>query len=317
MKGKTVDYEDVSDLLNPIELTKNKQNPDFMQKAVNGEWSQGEAPIQIVKRLPKEFESIKTGHAGTHKFMVDDFCQAYVTGKHSPTNAWQASRYNLPGLIAHQSAMQGGIALDIPNLGEPTPDKEVLSEDREFNENNYDEYRAPAPLPQLIMRVSLENLPQLELPKGYSVHTHQVGKEKEWEEIVENSFDMHFDFDFLIRAGHYNPNHVYYLNINGEDVATLTAVENDNYKGEGWLRVLGLKKSASGKGLGKLMMLIALHKLKERGYKTAVLSTDDFRTPALCTYLGLGFKPVYNHESHQERWLKLKQTLPEKYSKFI
>ncbi len=317
MKGKTVDYEDVSDLLNPIELTKNKTDVNFMQKAVNGEWSQGEAPIQIVNRLPKEFDNIKTGHAGTHKFMVDDFCQAYVTGKLSPTNAWQSARYNIPGLTAFKSAMQGGKTLDILDLGNPPSELEVLSEDRPINENNYDEYRKPNPLPQLIMRINLNELPPLELPNGYSVHTHQTGKEKEWEEIVESSFDMHFDFDFLIRAGHFNKDHIYYLNINGEDVATLTAVEHDSYPGEGWLRVLGLKKSASGKGLGKLMMLIALYKLKERGYKTAVLSTDDFRIPALCTYLGLGFKPVYNHESHQERWQKLKETLPEKYSKYI
>lgn len=141
MKGKTVDYEDVSDLLNPIELTKHKGEDEFMQKAVNGEWSQGEAPIQIVKRLPKEFESIKTGHAGTHKFMVDDFCQAYVTGKLSPTNAWQASRYNIPGLTAHKSAMQGGAMLEIKDLGNPPEKYEVLSEDRAFNDNNYEEYR--------------------------------------------------------------------------------------------------------------------------------------------------------------------------------
>ena len=71
--------------------------------------------------------------------MIDDFCQAYVTGKHSPTNAWQAARYNLPGLIAHKSAMEGGVTLTVPDLGDAPG--EVLCEDREFNENNYEEYR--------------------------------------------------------------------------------------------------------------------------------------------------------------------------------
>jgi len=127
-------YEDVSDLLNPIELTKHKGEPDFVQNCVNGSWSAGEAPIQIMKRLPKSFEPIHTGHAGTHKFMVDDFCQAYMTDKLSPTNAWQAARYNIPGLTAHQSALQGGVALDVYDCGDPPAHLEVLSEDRESNE---------------------------------------------------------------------------------------------------------------------------------------------------------------------------------------
>ena len=132
-----VDYTDVSDELNPIELTAHKDDPDFMKKAVRGTWGNGEAPIQIVNRLPKEFEGMSTGHAGTHKFMVDDFCQAYMSGKLSPTNAWQAARYNIPGLIAHQSAMQGGGALDVPDCGDPPAGLEVLSADRLENEVDY------------------------------------------------------------------------------------------------------------------------------------------------------------------------------------
>jgi len=58
-----------------------------------------------------------------------------MTGKQSPTNPWAAARYNLPGLIAHQSALNGGTLMDIPDPGDPPG--EVLSEDREFNECDY------------------------------------------------------------------------------------------------------------------------------------------------------------------------------------
>ncbi len=132
-----VNFEDVSDLLNPSEATLHKNDPDFKAKTANGTWCGAEAPIQAITRLPKEFDGLTTGHAGTHKFMVDDFCQAYATGKLSPTNAWQAARYNLPGLIAHESAMAGGVTMDIPDLGNPPSDWEVLSADREFNEEDY------------------------------------------------------------------------------------------------------------------------------------------------------------------------------------
>ncbi len=132
-------YEDVSDLLNPTELTAHRGEENFMEKCVQGSWSGGNAPIQLVGRLPEELIVMPTGHAGTHKFMVDDFCQAYATGKLSPTNPWAAARYMIPGLIAHQSAMQGGVTLDIPDFGDPPSDWEVLSEDREINEVNYHE----------------------------------------------------------------------------------------------------------------------------------------------------------------------------------
>ena len=120
-------FEDVSDLLNPCEAIRHKNDPDFLQKFVNGEWSKGEAPIQNTNRLPAELDYTPTAHAGTHKFMVDDFCKAYMTGKLSPTNAWAAARYNIPGLIAHRSAMSGGTLLDVPDLGNPPNDWDVLT----------------------------------------------------------------------------------------------------------------------------------------------------------------------------------------------
>ena len=75
----SVDFEDVSDLLNPFKLTKHKNDPDYSKNAVNGTWGSTEAPIQACSRLPEEFENLHTGHAGTHKFMIDDFCQAYLS----------------------------------------------------------------------------------------------------------------------------------------------------------------------------------------------------------------------------------------------
>ena len=71
--------------------------------------------------------------------MVDDFCQAYASGWLSPTNAWQAARYNLPGLIAHESALQGGKVMGIPDPGDPPSHLKVLSLDRTENMVDYKE----------------------------------------------------------------------------------------------------------------------------------------------------------------------------------
>lgn len=84
------------------------------------------SPIHPTERLPKEFEGMKNGHNGTHHFIVDDFCRAYDTGKLSPTNIWEVARWNIPGLIAHKSALEGGKVMEVPDLGNPPEDWEVL-----------------------------------------------------------------------------------------------------------------------------------------------------------------------------------------------
>lgn len=159
---------------------------------------------------------------------------------------------------------------------------------------------------QLIMRhPDLSKVPELILPDGFEIVTHKEGYEKEWENIIESSFGYHFDFDFLINAGDYAPEKVLYLIKDNEFIATTSAVEHQDFKGEGWFRMVGVRKDAQGIGAGKKISLAALNSLKARGYKSAVLSTDDFRIPAIKLYLSVGFEPVIIDETHMERWEKV------------
>ncbi len=78
----------------------------------------GYARIHDVDRLPKEFVGAPNGHGGSHHFLVDDFVTA-VSHRSLPTvDAWTAARFTLPGIIAHDSALQGGVRLSIPDFGE-------------------------------------------------------------------------------------------------------------------------------------------------------------------------------------------------------
>jgi hypothetical protein len=88
------------------------------------------SPIQPTERLPKEYEGIRNGHNGTHHFLIDDFCRAYWTGKLSPTNIWEVARWNIPGLIAHESALAGGQPMEVIDLGDSPADWEVLPWDK-------------------------------------------------------------------------------------------------------------------------------------------------------------------------------------------
>lgn len=79
----------------------------------------GFAPIHEAERsiLPPEFEGMHNGHEGSHQFLVNDFVSACVRRTHPVLNAWTAARYTVPGLIAHESALSGGVRLEIPDFG--------------------------------------------------------------------------------------------------------------------------------------------------------------------------------------------------------
>ena len=125
--GKVI-MEDVTKELQP-KCVSDKVYSDYantIQEIADGSGFYDTVPIQPVERLPEQFKGMKNGHNGTHHFLIDDFCRAFETGKLSPTNIWQVARYNIPGLLAHESALQGGVAIDVPDLGDPPEDWAVL-----------------------------------------------------------------------------------------------------------------------------------------------------------------------------------------------
>ena len=125
----SVVMRDVTDELQPKSISKmiNEDYSAAIQHIANGGGFGETSPIQPIERVPKEFEGLPNRHNGTHHFLIDDFCKAYMTGKLSPTNIWAVARYNIPGLVAHKSALAGGIPMDVPDLGDPPSDWDVLS----------------------------------------------------------------------------------------------------------------------------------------------------------------------------------------------
>ncbi len=77
------------------------------------------AQVHPTDRLPREFIGLPNGHAGSHQFLVDDFVKACASGHTPPNNVWEAARYTIPGIVAHDSAVQGGALLEIPDCGPP------------------------------------------------------------------------------------------------------------------------------------------------------------------------------------------------------
>ena len=120
---KGVDLQDVSDEVNPCEMTKHKGEPDFRQKVANHQWQWNLfSPVQKSEydRLPESFKQhgAVNGHMASHQLLVDDFCTAVYFGSLPPVNAWQAARWTIPGLLAHQSALKNGEPIDVPDCGD-------------------------------------------------------------------------------------------------------------------------------------------------------------------------------------------------------
>jgi hypothetical protein len=58
------------------------------------------------------------GHGGSHAFLVHEFVDAIAHNRQPDINVWQAVRYMVAGVMAHQSALRDGELLDVPDWGD-------------------------------------------------------------------------------------------------------------------------------------------------------------------------------------------------------
>ena len=117
-----VTLTDVSERVNPVVMTENRHDPEFKQKVANHQWQWNSfAPIQQADaaRLPESYKApgIPNGHMASHQLLIDYFCKAAAFGTLPPVNTWEAARWTIPGLIAHESALRDGEVLPVPDCG--------------------------------------------------------------------------------------------------------------------------------------------------------------------------------------------------------
>jgi predicted dehydrogenase len=104
----TEDVSTFSDVENPNSLKADYVSPNL--------WDGGFARVHDRSTLPKEFAGLSNGHGGSHQFMVDDFVMDAVGQRKAPMNVYDAARFTLPGILAHESAQMAGKKLEIPRL---------------------------------------------------------------------------------------------------------------------------------------------------------------------------------------------------------
>ena len=240
-------------------------------------------------------EALRAGHGGGDYFEVRDFVRAARGEAPCPIGIHEAMDMTLPGLVSQQSIAQGGAWLDVPDS-------------RTWGE---------APRPQLQMRwpeCLLDAPPAPRLPPGYRLRGY-------------TDADLAAYIELMTRAGFggWSPQRVTKMLArvlpggffvvehlrSGRLAATATAQHRPRpeypFGGEmGWVAA---DPDHRGKGLGLAVSAAATARLLAAGYRSLYLLTDDWRLPAVTTYLKLGYQPVLEGQGMAERWRKVAEQL--------
>ena len=159
-----------------------------------------------------------------------------------------------------------------------------------------------------MVRPNLENLPKLALPAGYGMRTYQEGDEVHWANIISDSFGgrqrtVQDTQDEITGRDVFVPDGLYFATHQGIPVGTACAWRQSvDERAVGYVHMVGVVAQHTGHKLGKWVSLAVLFYFRDHGFISAMLDTDDFRLPAIKTYLNLGFIPVYVEEGQPERW---------------
>ncbi len=72
----------------------------------------------------------------------------------------------------------------------------------------------------------------------------------------------------------------------------------------------------NGKRLGRSVSVAVMHRLYQEGYRAYSLLTDDFRVPAVSTYIKLGWQPWLYLDDMEGRWRALADVLKRDFDSF-
>lgn len=159
-----------------------------------------------------------------------------------------------------------------------------------------------------MVRPNLEDLPELELPVGYGMRTYRTGDEVHWARIISDSFGgrertAQDTENEITGRDVFLPDGLYFATHQGVPVGTACAWRQSvDEKDVGYVHMVGVVAEHTGHKLGKWVSLAVLCYFRDNNFKCSMLDTDDFRIPAIKTYLNLGFIPVYVEQGQPERW---------------
>jgi ribosomal protein S18 acetylase RimI-like enzyme len=165
----------------------------------------------------------------------------------------------------------------------------------------------PAALSMLLPDLSA--VPPIRIPPGYYSASLSPGHEIDYARVMSRSLVAEADANWFSRTFNddpaYNPDNLLLIYEDTTPVAAAAAWQKPSEaKKTGLVYMLGVDRDYQGRGLGRIMLLLVLHRLKDRGFHKVLAITEDFRLPVISLYLSLGFKPQYRNRLDALRWKK-------------
>lgn len=130
-----------------------------------------------------------------------------------------------------------------------------------------------------------------------------------WAEIVQHGLTEQKAtkedyFNIMYDHGPLELDKFFLIEKDGQPAATIAIICNYEKK-EGYIHMVGSHPAYRGLGLGNKMNELAVKVLVDAGMETAYLTTDDWRIPAIKSYLRSGFEPDRSTADFAERWDKI------------
>ena len=152
-------------------------------------------------------------------------------------------------------------------------------------------------------------------PAGFGLRTFRPGDEDAWLTLLQTGEFGAWDrvrLDLMLKHPHIKvpADGIFFATVDDRPVGTastyLHPVDGRIDPELGWVVV---DPEHRGHGLGTVVCRAVLAYVRRLGYDHAYLLTDDFRLPAIKTYLRLGFEPVLTDPSHPARWAAIHRQL--------
>jgi len=241
-------------------------------------------------------EALRAGHGGGDYFEVRDFVRAVRGEAPCPIGIHEAMDMTIPGLVSQQSILQGGAWLPVPDSREWTDAEPYAQLHMIWPESRLDQ--APTP----------------HLPRGYVLRCYEDADEPQYVQLMAKAGFDEWDHTRVSRTLRRILPGGFFVIVHrksGTPVATAMALHGPSelhpYGGE--LAWVAGDPGHRGKGLGMAVCAAVTARLVGAGYRRIYLMTDDWRLPAIKTYLKLGYEPLLYRGDMADRWRKVLQQL--------
>ena len=169
----------------------------------------------------------------------------------------------------------------------------------------------------MMRRERLDDVPQYELPQPYAVRWYRPGDEEIWTDIWRRCERYReitpelFADEFGTDAEFLGQRQCYLLDGEGTAIGTATAwLPAEGYDSTcGRVHWVAIVPEMQGRGLSKPLMTIVLNRMRQLGYRRAVLTTESPRTVAIRLYLNLGFLPDIRSRRQLLTWREIRRRI--------